>query len=757
MTRDGFDDLDDFFGRPRGGRVVALHDPASRPASGRSTGRSTARSSSAGRSSKARRSDAPPTARTTARTSARSTSRTTGRPADRTSARPSGRSTARPVAGRGTTAPRTQAKNRTAPGPATRTVRPAPRPARPARPARPPRPPVPPVDGATAMRRTRRRLLGFVVIIVLLVVAVTAKLIDVQATQRDFWVARGEKARDASRAIPADRGDIYDRNGRALAMSVSRPNVVADPSQLTDPARREAAAATLAPILGVPKAALLAKLGRGDTRYQVLAPTIGDDEEEAITAALAEDPIPGIALEPTYVRDYPAGDIARALVGRTYEQGKVDDEGRQGRYGLELELDDRLTGTPGLVRYEQDSQGNTIAGTPEKVDPAQPGQDVHLTIDASLQYATQQALIRQVEATGATEAMAVITRPSTGDIVAMASVAEVEGTIEPTTDNRAATTVFEPGSVNKVITVAGALEDDLVEPDTFLEVPDNLRLYDHTFTDHDPHPTQPWSTTDIVVTSSNIGTIKIAQRLGKERIDHYLRAFGLGHRTGSQIPGEVNGLMLDPDQWSGTSIGAIPIGQGISVTALQMLAAYNVIANDGVFVAPRILGAVDRGSGKVAEPPSDARRVVTAETAAATREMLAKVVTDGTGSKAAVPGYTAYGKTGTARIPQMAPTDPKDAYKNQRGGYDYQSSFLGGIEGADLSIIVTVREAKTSIYGGEVAAPLFSELAVLALRALDVPPPALAGPVATDVPDLSSTAREIDAEGPASGPAMTQG
>src|SRR5690606_38060958 len=137
---------------------------------------------------------------------------------------------------------------------------------------------------------------------------------------------------------------------------------------------------------GVDRAELLAKLGRGDTRYQVLAATVDDDVEKAITAALDEDPIPGVALEPTYVRDYPAGDIARALVGRTYDHGLVDEEGRQGRYGLELQLDDQLTGTPGLVRYEQDSRGNTIAGTPEKVDPAQPGHDVHLTIDASLQY-----------------------------------------------------------------------------------------------------------------------------------------------------------------------------------------------------------------------------------------------------------------------------------------------------------------------------------------------------------------------------------
>ena len=592
----------------------------------------------------------------------------------------------------------------------------------------------------------------------LLVLAVTAKLVDVQATQRDFWVGRGESARDTSRSIPANRGDIYDRNGRILALSVSRPNVVADPAQLTEPGQREAVADRLAPVLGVDRAELLVKLSRGDTRYQVLAPTVGDDAEQAVDAAITAGDLPGIALEPTYVREYPSGDVARSLVGRTYERGLVGDDGRQGQYGLERTLDDQLTGTPGLISYEQDAQGGTIAGTPSQTEPAVPGHDVRLTIDASLQYATQEALARQVEATGAEEAMAVITRPSTGDILAMASVARTDdGTIAPTGDNRAATTVFEPGSVNKIITVAGAMEDGVVDADSLMDVPDNLRLYDHTFTDHDPHPTRTWSTTDVLVTSSNVGTIKIAQDLGAERVDHYLRSFGLGTRTGDQIPGEVNGLMLDLDDWSGTSIGAIPIGQGISVTAFQMLSAFNVIANGGVLVEPRILASVDRGSGAVAEPIGEARRVVSAETSDKTREMLAKVVAEGTGSKAAVPGYTAFGKTGTPRIPQTDPTDPTDAYKNEEGGYDYQPVFLGGIEGADLSIIVTVREPKTSIYGGEVAAPLFSELALLALDTLDVAPPALAGPVATQVPDLSSTAREIDAEGPASGPSATQG
>lgn len=639
-----------------------------------------------------------------------------------------------------------------------RAARPAPRPApRQPRPVRQPSPRVVPplVDQATAARRTKRRLIACVVAVGALAATVTVRLADVQVSERETWMAMGTNARDGYQVIPAGRGAIVDRNGQPFALSVVRPNVVADPTYVEEPAH---AALLLAPILDVDAAELQAKLSKPDTHYQLLASTVTDEVRAEVEAVLEEDDLAGITFEDQYVREYPSGSLARGIVGKTYDRGLVDDDGHQGQLGIELAFEDELTGAPGRRYFERDTGGNTIADTPESVEPAKPGTDVYLSLDQALQYSTEQALIDQVQATGAEEAMAIITKPSTGEILAMASVAVNEdGTVAATGDNRAVTTVFEPGSVSKMITVASAMEEGVVTPNTVLDVPDHLTLYDHTFTDHDPHPDQAWTTTDILVTSSNIGTIKIAQQLGKDEIDRYQREFGFGQTSGSDIPGEVNGLMLDPDDWSGTSIGAIPIGQGISVTALQMLGAYNVISNDGVYVAPRLVAATDDGHGRTSTDAGETRRVISADNAQAMRLILSKVVSEGTGLSAAVPGYTAFGKTGTARIPQDHPTDPTDSYRTESGGYEYQSSFVGGIDGADLSIIVTVKNAQTSIYGSQVAAPVFAQLASLALRSEQIPPPALVAAAEAGIPELSSSAKAVDGEDPDLVTSATQG
>lgn len=578
----------------------------------------------------------------------------------------------------------------------------------------------------------------------MLVAGVSARLVDAQVLHRSTYENYGEQARDGYRVLPAGRGAIYDRAGHAFALSVSQPNVVADPASVRGPVRT---ARILAPILGLPVDEVARKLEHRGTRYALLLETAPTKTVKAVKAAIEEHHLDGISFEDRYVRRTPSGDLARSLVGSTYADGEVDDEGRQGKTGLEKAYDHRLEGVPGKVSFERARWGSTIAGTPERVHPAKPGTDLYLTLDQSLQYGAERALSQQVAAMGAEQGMAIISRPSTGEVLAMASVATNEdGTVSVTGDNRPVSTQFEPGSVNKMITVAGAFEDGVVTPDTPIVVPDHYTLYDKTFTDHDPHPTATWSPTDILVTSSNIGTIKIADMLSKQRVQHYLRAFGFGSSSGA-FPGEIDGELIPLKDWSGTSAGAIPIGQGISVTALQMLAAYNVIANDGVYVTPKLVAATDDGSGKVASARSAGRRVVSPETARAVRQILAQVVTDGTGKSAAVPGYVAYGKTGTARIPQPPPhADPHDAYQDAAGRYHYESTFVGGVEGADLSIIVSIQDAKASIFGGTVSAPVFAQLASLALRHEQIPPPALVGAPARDVPALSQSAKGLDGE-----------
>ncbi len=737
--------LDAFFGRAR---VTTLERPAAPRTAGRpsesAAPRRTAGPARTGGGERPTRRTATPSRRSSAPGAAvaERTAAPTARAAAARVAAPTARTTSvrrSAIAGRGP-APSGRRADRSAPvvGPD----------ARPPRGRRPLRSAPGAADRLADRRRTRRRLWVFVVGVLVICAGIAAKLAYVQVVQRDSLMAYGASGRDTSRVLPAVRGAIYDRSGRAFALSVAEPAVVADPTVIAEPA---VAAAALAPVLHLDEADLRSTLARSDTRYVVLAPTA----DQATQAAVRDLNLKGVSFEDRYVRETPTGDLARGVVGSTYGDGATDDKGRQGRTGFELAFDRQLAGQPGRLSYERAPNGDTIAGAPEHLEPAVPGTDVYLTLDQALQYATEQALGAQVQATGAVQGMAIISRPSTGEVLAMASIARGEdGTVGPTGDDRPVSTQFEPGSVNKMITVAGALEEGLIAPDTPIEVPDHLQVGDHAFTDHDPHPTSVWSPTDILVTSSNVGTIKIAQLLGAERVDRYLRAFGFGAETPG-FPGAIDGQLLPLADWSGTSIGAIPIGQGISVTALQMLAAYNVIANDGVYVAPKLVGATDDGTGRKATATSAQRRVISAATAQQVRSILAKVVSDGTGQPAQVPGYISFGKTGTARIPQFG-GDTKDAYKDADGRYHYESSFVGGVDGADLSIIVTIQDAKTSIYGSDVAAPVFAQLASLTLRHEQVPPPSLTT-AAVDVPELSASARDVEGEDPGLVTETTQG
>jgi cell division protein FtsI (penicillin-binding protein 3) len=290
--------------------------------------------------------------------------------------------------------------------------------------------------------------------------------------------------------------------------------------------------------------------------------------------------------------------------------------------------------------------------------------------------------------------------------------------------------VFEPGSTNKVVTIAAALEEGIVEPGTRMNVADTLQVADALFHDSEPHELKWWSTADIMAHSSNVGTIQIAQRLGKARIDKYLRTFGLAETTALDFPGESGGIMLDPDDWSGTSMGSIPIGQGVAVTAVQMLGAYNIIANGGTYVAPSLVKATVDAAGTVHEAaPPASRRVVSEKTAAQMSQMLAAAVDTGTGTAARIEGYTVAGKTGTARKP------------SDKGGYSdaYMPSFVGFIpaESPRLSAIVVLDEPTGAYYGGVVSAPVFAALGSFGIRHFHIPaqpggiPPrqAPAGPV----------------------------
>ena len=545
--------------------------------------------------------------------------------------------------------------------------------------------------------------------------ALAARVTQLQAFSRDRFVAVGQSQRVRTIALPAERGSIFDRDGRELALSVRQSTVWADPRLVSDPL---ASAEALAPILQLEPAELQTRLAR-DAAFVYLARKVDD-----ATAQQVKDlKLPGISLIDEPERFLPAGDLAAPLIGRV----GIDNNGLS---GLETKFEKALRGSPGTMVVERDPSGREIPGGVRQFTPSARGDDLVLTIDRSLQYETERALAAEITKARAQGGMAIVMQARTGEILSMANLSVApDGAVQPAANNMTLTNVYEPGSVNKMITVAGALEEGLYRPADELTVPSTIRVADHTFKEHEPHPTEQWSITDIVANSSNVGSIMIGQKLGKHRLDHYMRAFGFGEKTAIEFPGESAGILLDTNKYSGTSMGTMPIGQGVAVTAVQMLAAYNTIANDGVYVSPKLVKAtIDSDGDRRDAEPSEQRRVVSSKTAKEMTAMLNEVVRVGTGTLARIDGYTVAGKTGTARKPL------EDARGYKPGAY--MSSFAGFVpsERPELTAIVILDEP-TPIFGGIVAAPVFAEILRYGLRQFRIPPPAPVAPVGVPASD----------------------
>jgi cell division protein FtsI (penicillin-binding protein 3) len=585
---------------------------------------------------------------------------------------------------------------------------------------------------APRRRRAGRPALRLVATLLVLVVgfgAIVVRLVQVQALGGEEYAAFGASQRFQDITLPAERGSIFDRNGNDLAVSLPQQTIWANPSLIKHPL--EVATALAGPLgLDAAASAALAEKLSADAGFTYVARRVSDE----VASAIDDLALPGISFLDEPKRFTPAGSLARSVLG---EVG-VDNDGL---FGLEKQYDDALTGEPGALVIEKDPEGRTIPGGTHQRRPAERGDDLVLTIDRSMQYETERALAAQITAKGAKGGTAIVSRPGSGEILALANFTTdpETGEIVATGNNMGATAVYEPGSVNKVITVAASLEEGLVTPSTELTVPDSLQVSDHLYTDHDPHPTESYSVTRILSESSNIGTIKLAQMLGKDTFDAYLRRFGFGTTTALDFPNEAAGVLLAPEDYNGTSMGSIPIGQGIAVTAMQMLEAYNVLANDGVYVPPKLVLETVDGTG--ARHPIDTgatRRVVSPQTAEQMREMLVNVVTEGTGTRGGITGYSVAGKTGTARKPL-----PEGGY-GAPGSYRYIATFAGFVpaEKPELSIIVVIDEPAGDIYGGTVAAPVFADLAQYGLRLFRIPPP-----LVEQAPAPDTAAAEARAEG----------
>jgi cell division protein FtsI (penicillin-binding protein 3) len=373
---------------------------------------------------------------------------------------------------------------------------------------------------------------------------------------------------------------------------------------------------------------------------------------------------------------------------------------------------------------ERDPQGRAIPSGKSLFRPPTAGDDLLLTLDREIQFVAEDALKRAVETWGAKGGAIIVMSPKTGDILALANYPtfnpnDVRATPSDTRRNRALGEMYEPGSTSKVITAAAALELGIIKENDVLNVPDKLKLGDDTFHDHTPHPTVDLTFAQVIQQSSNIGTIKVAMKLGKDRLHEYLEKFGYGAASGLEFPGQSLGVLPRTDQWWPTSLPTIAIGQGVAVTPLQIVSVYSTIANKGIAVEPRILlGSVDARGQVNRAAPSEARRVIKAETANRLTQLLVGVVAEkeGTGSKAAIPGYQVAGKTGSA----------EKTAGDGRGYTGYMSSFIGFAPAADPRLVVgVVLDDPRPIWGGTTAAPAFKEVMQFGLRHLGIGP----GPV----------------------------
>jgi cell division protein FtsI (penicillin-binding protein 3) len=497
--------------------------------------------------------------------------------------------------------------------------------------------------------------------------------------------------------LPATRGTVYDRGGLQLAIGEQATTVYADPRQVRD-ARAESAVA--AQVLRLDQATVYAELA-DRTRGFVY---VERKANPAKAALLERKHLPGVFFYPEEKRFYPQGSLASQVLG----YAGVDN---QGLAGLELSLNHVLAGRPGKERIVKDASGEVIDTVASQTE--RDGTDVYLTLDHTIQSNAQAVLRQTVAQWHAKSATAIVLDPRTGGVLAMAvspgfDANNYANTWRPLQRNRAVTDTYEPGSTFKLVTVAGALSESLVSPSTSFVLPYEIHVADRIIHDAEPRGTETMTVAEILARSSNVGAITLAEKLGAHRLAGWISRFGFGRETGIDYPGESPGIVLPEKRWSGSTIGNVPIGQGIAVTPIQMASAYAAIANRGVWVRPHLVDHLGDG----AAPAHPRRRIVKKRIAAQLMSMLRNVVLDGTGTLAAVPGYQVAGKTGTA-----SKVDPDGTYSDSR----YVASFIGIVPASRprLVILVSVDEPRGAIFGGVVAAPAFSQIARFDLQYLD--------------------------------------
>lgn len=560
----------------------------------------------------------------------------------------------------------------------------------------------------TAARLTVQRRTGWVLAAVLLALGLlTVRLVDLQLRQAAGlrFIALRQTARMI--VVPPQRGEIYDRQGRPLAVSVPAQSVFADPSMVPD---KQATARQMAAILDLDDAAVRRRL-ESPGRFVWIARRIDD----SAARRLARLDLPGIGLAEEDRRVYPNGPLAGIVIGVTGAEN-------QGLAGIELAHDRVLTGEPGRVHVLSDAVGRELVDTRRVIVPVLHGSSLVLTVDAVIQHIAERELEMAVRRSGARRGLAIVIDPRDGEVLALVGIPEFHPSQTESRDprawrNPAISDVYEPGSTFKIILAAAALDSGAVDPaDRFL-CRGTLRAGGRVIRDAEQRPGGHGAQTlaDVIKNSCNVGAALVGMQLGKARMMAALTRFGFDRPTGIDLPGEAAGLIPPLAQWYDPTLQTISFGQGISVTPLQLLVAASSVANGGLWVRPRVVRAIRGPAGDMTpltlSPP---RHILKETTARAVMEMLVGAVAEGTGKAAALDGYPVAGKTGTAQKPGP------DGYIPGK----YVASFLGFVP-ADLprlAILVVIDEPRGAYYGGEVAAPVFASIALPALRYLGIPP-----------------------------------
>jgi cell division protein FtsI/penicillin-binding protein 2 len=526
----------------------------------------------------------------------------------------------------------------------------------------------------------------------------------VLAAARATWLGTVESRDLGARALGqqvdeitvyARRGTITDRNGVELAVSEDATTVFANPMQIDNP---PGVAEQIAPLLGMPENEVMEKLAQDDTGFVYLRRKLDSTRGEKINRLGIEGI--GTVVEPR--RTYPQGSLASQVLGSV----GTDNFGLS---GLEQSLEDTLHGTDGQRKIVKDATGKPVSIV--DVQRAEPGEDLRLTIDAAIQERTEAVLSELGQLYQPRGATAVVMDPRNGEVLAMANWPRVDANKigeapEYARVNRAVGFTYEPGSTFKAFTVAGAMEERLVTPRTEFTIGPTIQVADRTIGEAHDGGGGTLTVADIIAQSSNVGTVTIGLKMGTDKFDAWVRRFGFSEPTGIDLPGEEAGIVPTVDEYSGSSIGNLPIGQGLSVTPIQMAYGYSAIANDGIAHTPHVIADAS---------DDEPKRILSAANADKVAHMLEGVLqAGGTASEAAIEGYTLAGKTGTAQ-------------KAENGGYsktDYVASFIGFAPSRNPRLLVSVMvdEPRGAIYGGVVAAPAFEKIASFALPYLKIPP-----------------------------------